>query len=118
MIRTAAQRPTETRAALRGGSGSVTFHHYFTNEEMTARTRLCAELVLPPGAGIGAHPHVGEDEVYIITQGSGLLRDGERKTRVSAGDAVLTGKGETHALVNDGKEDLKLIAVIMQYPGS
>ncbi len=118
MIRRAEERPTETRDALRGGSGSVTFNHYFTSEEMTARTRLCAELVLPPGAGIGLHPHEDEDEIYIITRGSGIVSEAGRETRITAGDAVLTGQGASHALRNDGDEDLKLIAVIMQYPAT
>ncbi len=39
-----------------------------------------------------------------------------RETRISAGDSVLTGKGASHAVKNDGKEDLEIIAVIMCYP--
>ncbi len=82
---------------------------------MTANARLCARLVIPPGAGIGSHPHEKEDEVYIITRGTGILDDGSTETRVDAGDAVLTGKGESHAIRNDGSEDLEFIAVIMCY---
>ncbi|MBM4149246.1 MAG: cupin domain-containing protein [Lentisphaerae bacterium] len=106
---------TEVRANMRGGRGSVTVRHLFQKEEITARTRLCAELVIPPGAGIGIHEHAAEDEIYIITAGSGILDDGGARTRVKAGDAVLTGNGASHAVENDGSEDLRMFAVIINY---
>ena len=115
MICRAAEMQTETREAMRGGSGAVTIQHYLKGDDFTANVRLCAHLTLPPGASIGVHEHASEDEVYIVTQGSGLLDDGTTKTRVEAGDAILTGNGESHAIANDGDEPLKLIAVIMCY---
>lgn len=115
MIRKASQMETEVRAAMRGGTGSVTIQHYFKKEEITAKSRLCARLTLPPGASIGKHDHTGEDEVYIVTKGSGLLDDGHTTTPVTAGDAILTGKGESHAITNTGSTDLEIIAVIMCY---
>jgi mannose-6-phosphate isomerase-like protein (cupin superfamily) len=115
MIRQPAGCKSETRENMRGGAGSVTIQHYFTKEEFTANARLCAKLTLPPGAGIGAHEHVTEDEVYLIVRGTGILDDGNTLERVSAGDAVLTGKGESHAIHNDGEEDLEIIAMIMCY---
>ena len=115
MIRRPVDMKAEVRDKMRGGAGSVTVHHYFEKPEFTANVRLCARLVLPPGAGIGVHQHAGEDEVYIITRGSGILDDGKEKKRVNAGDAVLTGKGDSHAIHNDGREPLELIAVIACY---
>lgn len=115
MIRRRAERTREVREKMRGGAGAVTVEHFFRSEELTAKSRLCAQLTLPPGAGIGPHQHVGEDEVYIITRGSGLLDDGQGEQRVTAGDAILTGRGESHAIRNDGNEPLELIAVIMTY---
>ena len=70
---------------------------------------------MPPGAGIGVHKHGAEDEVYIVTQGTGMLNDGETETRVGVGDAILTGNGESHAIANDGEEPLEIIAMIMCY---
>ena len=115
MIRTAASMEIETRAAMRGGAGSVTFRHLFKKDEIAAKTRLCAALTLPPGASIGAHQHDGEDEVYYILKGVGLLDDGKTRTTVSVGDAVLTGRGESHAIANAGDSDLEIMAVIMCY---
>jgi mannose-6-phosphate isomerase-like protein (cupin superfamily) len=115
MIRKADEMKKEFRDNMRGGAGRVAFRHYFAKEEFGANVRLCAKLTLPPGASIGPHEHDGEDEVYIVTGGSGLLDDGVTKTRISVGDSVLTGKGAAHAVENDGKEDLDIIAVIMCY---
>ncbi len=115
MIHRAAEQGVEVRKAMRGGPGEVTVRHYFKTEEMKARCRLCGHLTLPPGAGIGLHQHANEDEVYIILKGSGVLDEGHSKTRVSAGDAVLTGNGESHSVTNDCKEPLEMIAVIMFY---
>lgn len=115
MIRKAQDMTTEVRAGMRGGTGSVTVQHVFKPEELTAKSRLCARLLIPPGASIGTHRHDGEDEVYIILKGQGLLDDGKTRTAVQAGDAILTGKGESHAIANTGSSDLELIAVIMLY---
>jgi len=113
MIRKASEMKTEIREKMRGGPGSVTISHFFEKAEFTSNTRLCAKLVLPPGAGIGEHKHDGEDEVYVVMKGSGILDDGKSKTRVFAGDAILTGNGGSHAVTNDGKEDMEIMAVIM-----
>ena len=105
----------EKREKMRGGEGTVTIVHLFEKEEFGSRIRLCARLILPPGAGIGEHKHEGEDEVYLVAKGSGLLNDGATDSRVRAGDAILTGKGQSHSVRNDGKEDLEIIALITCY---
>ena len=115
MIRKFADRVVESRTAMRGGTGTVTVRHFFQKEEITAKTRLCAALTLPPGASIGPHQHVGEDEVYIVTKGTGLLDDGITQTPVTVGDAILTGNGESHSISNTGATDLEIMAVIMCY---
>lgn len=118
MIHRVQEQPVEVREKMRGGAGSVTIRHFFQQADFAAKVRLCAEMTVPPGASVGVHQHNGEDEVYIIVKGSGILDDGKTKERVVAGDAILTGRGESHAIGNDGSEPLVLIAVIMTYPAS
>lgn len=100
---------------MRGGEGEVTVRHYLKPEEITARTRLCAELILPPGAGIGVHDHMDEDEIYLIQRGRGMMTDGGKEIQVETGDAILTGKGASHSIRNTGQEDLVVTAVIIKY---
>ena len=115
MIHKGTELKNEVREKMRGGEGAVTVRHYFVKGEFKSSVRLCARLILPPGAGIGPHRHDEEDEVYIVASGSGVLDDGITQTPVNAGDAVLTGRGESHSIRNDGKDDLEVIAMIMCY---
>ncbi|MBC8453978.1 cupin domain-containing protein [PVC group bacterium] len=115
MIRCNSDMKKEVRENMREGAGAVTIQHYFAKDEMTCNSRLCAKMTIPPGAGIGKHQHDGEDEVYIVTNGTGVLDDGTQETRVNKGDAILTGNGESHAIRNDGQEPLEIIAVIVCY---
>ncbi len=115
MIRKALERTSETRENMRGGDGTVTINHYFTPDELSFRSRLCAEMIVPPGASVGLHQHDNEDEIYIVTAGSGIISEGDSENRVATGDAILTGNGAAHAVRNDGTEDLRIIAVIILY---
>jgi len=115
MIRKKSEQVTEVRKNMRGGTGEVAIRHHFKKEEITAPSRLCAELTLAPGAGIGEHEHVNEDEIYIIQRGKGIIVDNGKEVEVGAGDAVLTGKGASHSIKNIGDTDLIVTAVIMQY---
>jgi mannose-6-phosphate isomerase-like protein (cupin superfamily) len=115
MIKKKNDREVEVRQGMRGGGGTVTVRHYFKPEEIKARTRLCAELILPPGSGVGLHDHVDEDEIYIIQKGLGRMADGGKEFEVSAGDAIITGQGASHSITNTGDEDLIITAVIIKY---
>jgi len=115
MIRKAHEQQSEVRNEMRGGRGAVTMRHYFRKDEIKARCRLCSRLILPAGSSIGMHKHETEDELFIIERGTGIIDDGFRKTEVTAGDAILTGNGEEHALINSGKEPLEVTAIIMCY---
>jgi mannose-6-phosphate isomerase-like protein (cupin superfamily) len=113
MIRKLNEMPIEDRPNLRGGTGTIRFRHAFKPSEFTAKSRLCATLLIPPGASVGKHEHVNEDELYVVLAGSGLLDDGATQTRINKGDALLTGGGGSHAVINDGAETLEILAVIV-----
>lgn len=115
MIRKPSDMQVESREKMRGGSGTVTIRHCFKKDEFAANVRLCATMIVPAGASVGSHCHETEDEVYIVTRGTGILDDGISRTRIEKGDAILTGRGESHAVENDGDEDLEIIAMIMCY---
>lgn len=106
----------EIRENMRGGEGAVRIRHYVPGSAFRANVRLCAQLVLPPGSSIGLHRHEGEDEVYIVVRGRGQLDEGQGHVRVEPGDAILTGDGESHSILNDCDEPLELTAMIVRYP--
>ncbi|MFA6600989.1 MAG: cupin domain-containing protein [Candidatus Omnitrophota bacterium] len=115
MIRKKTEQEIETRSRMRGGAGEVTVRHYLKPEHLQARTRLCAELRIPPGASIGVHDHVTEDEIYLIQRGRGTMTEGDRTFGVEAGDAIVTGRGASHSIQNTGAEELVVTAVIILY---
>jgi mannose-6-phosphate isomerase-like protein (cupin superfamily) len=115
MIKKKTLQAVETREKMRGGAGTVQVRHYLKPDEINAKCRLCAELVLGPGSGIGPHAHEEEDEIFLIQRGKGVVTDNGREVAVESGDAVLTGKGGTHSIRNTGDEDLVVTAVIIQY---
>ena len=116
MVRKMHEMETEVRHEMRGGKGDVKFFHAFKADEITAPCRVCATLILEPGCSIGTHQHNGEDEVYYVISGTGRLFDGKEYTDVTAGDAVLTGNGESHSIENIGNDTLKIFAVVATYP--
>lgn len=115
MLKKKTEQPVEKRSAMRGGSGEITIRHYFKPEEIRARTRLCSEMTLPPGASVGLHDHVEEDEIYIIQKGRGIMTESGKEFEVTAGDAILTGQGSSHSIKNAGTEDLVVTAIIIRY---
>lgn len=115
MIRKSPEMEVETRENMKGGQGKVAIQHFFKQAEFTSKTRLCSRLVLPAGASIGMHRHEKEDELFYVLKGTGILDDNGARTRISEGDAILTGGGDGHAVINDSRDDLELVAVIMCY---
>lgn len=115
MIRRRDDQRREVRERMRGGPGRVTLCHHLMPDDLKAKCRLCAELVIPPGGGIGPHMHEGEDEIFIIRRGSGLMTDDGRETAVGPGDAIVTGNGACHEIRNTGAGDLVLTAIIIRY---
>ena len=61
------------------------------------------------------YEYVNEDEVYIITQGTALVKETKNTYEICAGDTVLTKGGESHSIENIGDDDLKFIAIIVTY---
>lgn len=115
MIRKSGTYEASTREAMRGGTGTVRIEHFWSQEELKGKTRLCARLVLQPGSSIGFHEHVGEEEIFIVARGQGRVTDGDRDVLVGEGDTILTGDGAGHAVEAVGDEALELIAIIVQY---
>ena len=116
MIRKAGSYCSEKRDAMKGGPGTVTMEHYFKKDEFGGvHTRVCAKLIIPPGAGIGLHEHVTEDEVYVVLKGRGLVTDDGNTQEIGPGDSVLTGKGAAHCVSCIGDETLEILALVVTY---
>lgn len=76
--------------------------------------------VVPPGkSSCPFHSHRGEEEMFFIVRGSGLLRYGQETRPIRAGDLICcpTGGPETaHQIVNDSDGELAYLSVSTMMP--
>lgn len=108
-------RKTEVKVVegLRGGKGSVEFHHIVSQEELNGHGTMYAMLRIKPHSSIGRHQHVGNTEPYYILQGQGIFEDNDgTRTEVGAGDVCVIAVNESHSIENPTDEDLDLMALI------
>ncbi len=74
-----------------------------------ARAQSFAEATIPAGGATTAHYHVVTEEIYYLTQGSGVLRLGDESQNVRAGDCVVIPPGVEHKLTNTADVPIKLL---------
>ncbi len=65
---------------------------------------------LPPGEALNEHRHE-QDEIYLVLEGSGLVRVGGEETTVEAGSAVFIPGDALHSCENTGASDLRVAYV-------
>ena len=61
---------------------------------------------IAPGGDLVLHYHA-PSEIYVVTDGTGVLNKSGKLEEIKKGDVVYIGKNEKHALKNEGKETLK-----------
>lgn len=76
--------------------------------------------VVPPGkSACPFHSHRGEEEMFFVVKGNGLLRYGSETRKIRAGDVICcpTGGPETaHQIVNDSDADLAYLSISTMMP--
>jgi mannose-6-phosphate isomerase-like protein (cupin superfamily) len=115
MVRQKAQMVLDIREQMRDGKGEVEILHIFKKDELKGKARLLARITLKKGCSIGYHEHHGEEEIFYIIKGRGVVQDNDEERPVGPGDAVLTGAGSGHSIRNDEDDPLELVAVILLY---
>lgn len=103
---------TEIKPHMREGKGECAVTA-LGGSQLQKHLRLLSEVVVPPGASIGPHPHVAETEYYIILEGNALVDDNGTPVNVKPGDIVITNGGATHSIETLGDVPLRMIAVIV-----
>jgi mannose-6-phosphate isomerase-like protein (cupin superfamily) len=109
------ERATQVMEKMYGGNGKVIAKFIFKKGEIKASARMIGEATLPPGASIGLHKHIKEDDVLIFTKGKGEILLNGKKYTVGPGDVTVAGDGGSHSIKNIGKGDLKFIAITLPY---
>jgi len=65
-----------------------------------------------PGQEHAPHVHEGQDKLYLILEGSGIVHVGEHHELLSAGDAAFAPSGVVHSIRNPGPQRLVVMAVL------
>ena len=62
------------------------------------------------------HAHPGQDKLYFILEGSGMVQVGEESELLSAGDVAFAASGVMHSIRNLGPGRLVVMAVLAPPP--
>lgn len=99
------------------GEGKVLCEYAFPRDKALPDQAIkeIAWLTLPPGASIGVHGHVKNEDAYIVISGQGvfIVADGT-EIPVKAGDTTIARKGESHGIKNTGAEPMVILDVIAE----
>ncbi len=68
-----------------------------------------AEATVSPGSRTLLHRHLETEELYHITQGSGLMTLGDTQFPVNPGDTICIPPGTPHCIENTGQSPLHLL---------
>lgn len=112
MVKKESEMVKSVREKMRGGEKEVQIEDIM-DKGTVAHARMFSKLTLKEGASIGEHQHSGETEYYWILQGKGTVTEKDGDKTVQKGDVVITGNGESHAIRNDGTDDLVFLALII-----
>jgi len=105
--------PGERGSESHSGTGAY-FVRTLLDKVPASAFKYVRDLTLYPGSTIGEHLHTGDEEIYFIISGSGVMVvDGEERL-VGPGSAILTQSGSHHGLRNEGTEDLRIFVVCAQ----
>jgi len=96
---------------VHGGEGFAVARRLFTAGDFESSLCFFNESTLQPGASYGDHPHAGDEEIYYIVEGQGLMQVDGGEQEVGTGDAVLTRSGSHHSLRNTGDGVLKVLVI-------
>jgi quercetin dioxygenase-like cupin family protein len=69
-----------------------------------------------PGQEHAPHAHAGQDKLYVILEGSGMVDVGGQAELLSAGDAAFAPSGVVHSIHNTGPGRLVVMAVLAPPP--
>ena len=98
----------------RGGAGIVINNRYLDSAELDNNLTGLYLNELEVGSEIGYHEHFGEEEIYYIVDGNGIITDNDKKIEIKAGDVIYTKSGEGHGMINTGDKPLKFLAFIVK----
>jgi len=80
------------------------------NTHAVNKTSL-AEAIVDIGKKTILHKHNNTEEIYHITQGTGLMTLANSQFDVKPGDSICIAPGTTHCIENNGNQALHLLCI-------
>lgn len=100
---------------MKGGKKYVQKYSSIGDGDFTENAEVVSRLVLIPGASIGYHEHVGNEEVITVLSGTGHLTDDGEEFDLQAGDVTICREHHHHGIENTSEsEELVLMAVVIK----
>ena len=100
------------------GEGILQLEEYLDKAKLHGMGRRVGLMTIPPGCSIGKHTHHGEFEFYYVLSGEGAYSDDEQSYQIAPGDFTLCDAEHSHAVVNEGTEELRLFIGIINLPSN
>jgi quercetin dioxygenase-like cupin family protein len=100
----------------------VSSYATFAPDKMTKSTVAQGEFLFAglnsfePGQEHAAHAHEGQDKLYVVLEGGGMVQIGEEVEFLSTGDAAFAPSGVVHSIRNPGPERLVVMALLAPPP--
>jgi len=105
--------PGEKGSKSHGGKGEY-FVRTLLDGVPGSAFKYVRDLTLYPNSSIGEHLHSGDEEIYFIISGTGMMTVDGEECLVGPGSAILTQSGSYHGLRNEGAENLRIFVVCAQ----
>jgi len=99
----------ETIMDFKGGHGELRTRNYIDTKNKIMMSRL------RPGASTGYHKHEQNSETVYIVSGHGHFDYDDTTEEFKAGDVHYCPMGHSHAMHNDGDNDLVYFAIVPEH---
>jgi quercetin dioxygenase-like cupin family protein len=94
----------------------------FSAEKMTKTTLVEGDSLFAglnsfePGQEHALHAHKGQEKLYLVLQGSGIVEVGGQTEHLAAGDVAFAPSGVMHSIRNPGPDRLIVMVVLAPPP--
>lgn len=107
----------ETLDTSGGNGGQFEYRMRRIGPDLGMEKLACSLYCVPPGKrAFPYHAHSVIEEMFVITQGEGILRHENEEFPICQGDIISAPVGEAHQIINTSDSDLCYMAISTNEP--